>query len=335
MIVPSQPLDLPSKRPGARALWFTEQGRCAIVDENLPALTGGDVLVRTLYSGISRGTEATVFQGLVPQSERERMRAPFMAGNFPFPVKYGYCAVGEVLNGDAALIGVRVFCLHPHQDYFVVPKTAVTPLPEGLAPERAVLAANMETALNIVWDAEIRPGDRVAVFGAGVVGALTAHLAAGVPGTQTLLVDPDLDRASLAKALGLSFVAPDGLDGEFDVLINASGASAALSMAIDHAGLEGRIVEASWYGERQATLSLGGAFHSRRLSIKSSQVGHVSAAQQPRWPLSRRLSKALELLADPRLDALISGETVFSDLQDIYPRILHATSTLCHRVCYE
>ncbi|OJF96224.1 zinc-dependent alcohol dehydrogenase [Pararhizobium antarcticum] len=334
MIVSTQITDISGNGGVARALWFTALGQCRIEEETLPALRDGDVLVRSLYSGISRGTEATVFEGRVPQSEYDRMRAPFMSGVFPFPVKYGYCTVGEVMEGEAALVGARVFCLYPHQDYFVVPQTALTLLPPDLAPERAVLAANMETALNIVWDAEIRPGDRVAVFGSGVVGALTAHLAAGIPGTETVLVDPNPERARLAGALGVSFVAPDALEGEFDVLVNASGESAALSMAIDHAGLEGRIVEASWYGERQATLSLGGAFHSRRLSIKSSQVGHVSASQQPRWPLSRRLAKALDLLADPRLDALISGETAFSDLQDIYPRILHSTSTLCHRVRY-
>lgn len=334
MIVPTQLVDTSLTPTVVRALWFTDRGCCRIEEERLPALGTGDVLVRSLYSGISRGTEATVFQGLVPQSEFERMRAPFMAGAFPFPVKYGYCNIGEVMEGEGTLKGARVFCLFPHQDYFVVPQTALTPLPLDLPPERAVLAANMETALNIVWDADIRPGDRVAIFGAGVVGALTAHIATGIPGTETLLVDINPERARLADALGLDFALPDALNGVFDVLVNASGTAAALSMAIDHAGLEGRIVEASWYGERQATLSLGGAFHSRRLSIKSSQVGHVSASQQPRWPLWRRLAKALDLLADPRLDALISGETAFSDLQDIYPRILPATSTLCHRVRY-
>jgi 2-desacetyl-2-hydroxyethyl bacteriochlorophyllide A dehydrogenase len=331
---PSAAIDPVNRITHAKALWFEGQGQCRIIDEPLAKVQSDEVLVRTLYSGISRGTEATVFQGLVPPTEYERMRAPFMSGAFPFPVKYGYCAVGEVVEGAADRIGQRVFCLHPHQDYFVAPSSAVTRLPDAVPPQRAVLGANMETALNIIWDADIKPGDRVAVFGAGVVGALTAYLANGIPGTETVLIDPDVERANLASNLGLSFTAPTGVSGEFDVLINASGAAAALSMAIDHAGLEARIVEASWYGERQATLSLGGAFHSRRLTIRSSQVGHVAPSQQARWPLSRRLAKALALLSDARLDALISGETAFSDLQESYPRILHATSTLCHRVRY-
>ncbi|KQS74393.1 dehydrogenase [Rhizobium sp. Leaf384] len=334
MTNPTQPKDVPASRPAARALWFPERGACHIREEALPDLGSDDVLVRSLYSGISRGTEATVFQGLVPRSEYDRMRAPFMAGDFPFPVKYGYCSVGEVIEGGTMHRGTRVFCLYPHQDCFIVPQTALVLLPPDLSPGRAVLAANMETALNILWDAEVRPGDRVAVFGAGVVGALTAYLATGIPGTETQLIDTNPERAALAERLGLSFAPPDALKGEYDVLINASGRPEALSSAIDHAGLEGRIVEASWYGERQATLSLGGAFHSRRLSIKSSQVGHVPASQQARWPLARRLAKALDLLGDPRLDALISGETAFPDLPDHYPRILQATSTLCHRVRY-
>lgn len=334
MIDLSLPHGISAASSSARALWFEGQGQCRVKQEDLAPRMPGDVFVRTLYSGISRGTEATVFQGLVPASEYSRMRAPHMEGAFPFPVKYGYCTVGEVVEGPDELVGRRVFCLHPHQDVFIVPASAVTPLPDHLPPQRAVLAANMETALNIVWDAEVKPGDRVAVFGAGVVGALVAHLAHGVPGTDTLLIDPDLERASLAADLDVPFAVPTGITGEFDVLINASGASAALTAAIDHAGMEARIVEASWYGERQATLSLGGAFHSRRLAIKSSQVGHVAPSQLPRWPLSRRLAKALTLLCDARLDALISGETAFSDLPDAYPRILNATSTLCHRVRY-
>ncbi len=318
----------------ARALWFMRPGEAFIQVVELRNPDVGEVLVRTAYSGISRGTETTVFAGLVPETEHERMRAPFMEGDFSFPIKYGYCAVGIVEAGEPQLVGRHVFCLYPHQDRFVVPATAVTVIPANVPPQRAVLAANLETALNIVWDAGIMPGDRVAVFGAGVVGCLVAHLARCVPGTEVLLADPNLERASPAENLALSFCLPERLSGEFDILINASGAAAALSQAIDLAGLEARIVEASWYGQRQVSLSLGGAFHSKRLSIVSSQVGHVATVQRPRWSYARRLSKVMDLLGDPRLDALISGESAFADLAGDYSRILQSTATLCHRIRY-
>ncbi|MBP1849481.1 zinc-dependent alcohol dehydrogenase [Rhizobium halophytocola] len=318
----------------ARALWFPEAGACEIRDEAIAAPGEGEVLVRMLYSGISRGTEALVFHGKVPVSEEQRMRGPHMGGDFPFPVKYGYAAVGEVVDGCDELSGKSVFCLHPHQDRFVVAKGMVTALPEALPARRAVLAANMETALNIVWDAGVQPGDRVAVFGAGVVGSLVAFLSRQIVGTETLLIDRDPGRRDLASSLGLAFADSNAVDGEFDILINASGAAAALGDALEHAGQEARIVEASWHGDRVVGLPLGGAFHSKRLSIVSSQVGAIPAARRARWDFARRLAKALDLLCDDRLDALISGETAFDTLATSYPDILSDPHTLCHRIRY-
>ncbi|NBN76716.1 dehydrogenase [Microvirga tunisiensis] len=319
----------------ARALWFPAAGRCTLQTEALPVPGPDEVELRMLFSGISRGTEHLVFEGRVPPSEHARMRGPHMGGSFPFPVKYGYCAVGEVVDGVAALVGQRVFCLHPHQDRATVAAAAVLPLPAALPAGRAVLAANMETALTIVWDAGIQPGDDVAVFGAGVVGALVAYLASRIVGTQVVLVDPNPDRGVLASRLGLRRVAPGTLEGPFDVLINASAAPAALTEAITLAGQEARIVEASWYGDRQVSLPLGGAFHARRLSLVSSQVGAVPASRSVRWSYRRRLAKALDLLCDPALDALISGETRLVDLPDAYPAILADPHTLCHRISYD
>lgn len=320
--------------PVARALWLPAAGTCEMRAEPLSAPGRGEVLVRTLYSGISRGTESLVFQGRVPPGEEERMRGPNMAGAFSFPVKYGYAAVGRIESGPDDLLGKTVFCLHPHQDRFVVPAGMVTPLPDALPPERAVLTANMETALNIVWDAAILPGDRVAIFGAGVVGALTAFLASRIVGTEIVLVDRDPARAGLAAALAIAFAPPNDLDGEFDCLVNASGAPEALATALDHAGQEARIVEASWYGDKPVTLPLGHAFHARRLSIVSSQVGSLPAARRARWDFSRRLAKALDLLHAECLDALISGETAFDALAEAYPAILSDPGTLCHRIRY-
>lgn len=318
----------------ARALWFPAVRTCAVEAEELGAVDDSSVLVRTLFSGISRGTESLVFNGLVPESERERMRGPHMAGDFPFPVKYGYALVGRVEKGPEHLAGRNVFCLHPHQSATIVSEAMVTPLPEGVPPERAVLAANMETALNIVWDAGIMPGDRVAVFGAGVVGALSAFLATAIIGTEVVLVDRNPARRTLADRLGVTFAESGALDGEFDVLINASASGEALAQALDRAGFEARLIEASWYGDRQLSLPLGGAFHSQRLSIVASQVGALPPGRRARWTFERRLAKAIALLDDARLDALISGETAFEDIAATYPDIIDDPETLCHRIRY-
>lgn len=318
----------------AVALWVEERGRCSLRRVPLVEKVDGQVLVHTLYSGVSRGTERLVFNGQVPESEYQRMRAPHQAGEFPFPVKYGYSAVGIVEEGPECLVGRTVFCLHPHQDRFRVAACDAHPLTEGVPPQRAVLAANMETALNITWDAGIQPGDRVAVFGAGVVGLLVAYLASRIIGTEVTICDIEQERAGAAGALGISFASPGGLPEDCDVLVNASASPDALATALDHAGFEARVVEASWYGDRHAEILLGGAFHAKRLSIVSSQVGALPPDRRARWDARRRMAKALELLVDARLDRLISGETTFETLADDYADVIGSPSTLCHRVRY-
>ena len=292
--------------------------------------------MRALYSGISRGTEALVFRGEVPPSQYEPMRAPFQEGRFPWPVKYGYSSVGVVIEGSDTLLGRAVFCLHPHQDLYRVPAEAVTPLPAGLPPPRAVLAANMETALNGVWDARPAPGDRIVVIGAGVVGTLAAWICSRLPGADLLLVDVDPRRAVLADALRLRFTGADPSGADADLVIHASGQQEGLRAALSAAGMEATVLELSWYGERPVSLPLGEAFHSRRLTLKSSQVGRLPRERAARWSHRRRIEKALELLLDPALDALISGESAFEDL----PRVMSELSrdgsgALCHRIRYE
>jgi len=321
------------RRLEATALWFPEAGHAALRCETLKSPGRDEALVETLFTGISRGTENLVFHGKVPESERERMRGPNMAGDFTFPVKYGYSAVGRVAEGPGDLSGRLVFCLHPHQDRFVAPAAMLSALPEDLPPERAILAANMETALNIVWDAGIQPGDIVAVYGAGTVGSLVAFLASSIPATETTLIDPNGKRAALAEKLGLAFSSGDHA-GPFDVAVNASGSDKALAAAVAAAGQEARIVEASWHGSGTASIPLGGPFHARRLSIVSSQVGSLPPSHRARWTFARRMEKALQLLADARLDALISGDTSFGELKAAYPAILSSPETLCHRIRY-
>jgi 2-desacetyl-2-hydroxyethyl bacteriochlorophyllide A dehydrogenase len=315
----------------ARAFWTTGPGVGEIRDERVAPPHPGEVLVETLYSGISRGTESLVFHGRVPPSEHERMRAPHQAGAFPFPVKYGYQSVGRVVDGAAELIGREVFCLYPHQSRYVVPAADVVPLPEGVPAARAVLAANLETAVNGTWDAEVRIGDRVAVVGAGVVGSLVAYLASRVAGCEVELVDLDAGRAPIAAALGVAFAAPERARPDADVVFHTSGAPGGLTTALSLAGVEATIADLSWYGDRTVELPLGGAFHSRRLTIRSSQVGALCARQRSRWTYRRRLALAISLLADPVLDVLIDGESALDDLPVVLPR-LAAGSALCHRV---
>lgn len=319
----------------ARAFWIVAPGNGEIRGESLPDVADDRVLVRALFSGISRGTEALVFNGQIPPSEYERMRAPFQQGEFPGPVKYGYSAVGIVENGPEALRGREVFCLHPHQDRFVVPSESVVPLPEGVPAGRAVLAANTETAVNAVWDAGIGPGDRVAVVGAGVIGSLTAWLAGRIPGTRVTLIDIRADRARLASRLGVGFAAPEEARGDCDVVVHASGSESGLATALTLAGNQARVVEMSWYGTNRPAIPLGEAFHSRRLSLIASQVGQLPPDRQPRWTHRRRLELALGLLTDPALDHLISGTSLFENLAEDMPEFLAASGdVLCNRVEY-
>ena len=293
------------------------------------------MLVRARYSGISRGTEALVFRGEVPPSQYEAMRAPFQEGRFPGPVKYGYSSVGDVIDGPPALIGRTVFCLYPHQDVYCVPSGAVTPLPEDLPASRAVLAANMETALNGMWDARPGPGDRIVVVGAGVVGMMITWLCSRLVAADVRIYDIDPRREETARALGLQFTNEDPSGADADLVIHASGQEQGLRTALAAAGMEATVLELSWYGDRSVALPFGEAFHSRRLTLKSSQVGRIPSERAARWDHRRRLEKALEILRHPSLEALISGESAFDDL----PRVMSELSrdgsgALCHRIRY-
>lgn len=321
-----------------QALWTEAPGRAALRAGTLGALAEDHVRVRALHSAVSRGTELLVFRGEVPSSEFARMRAPFQQGEFPGPVKYGYASVGIVEAGPSALQGRTVFCLHPHQSRYDVPATAVHPLPEGLPAARAVLAANMETAVNALWDAAPRLGDRVAVVGGGVVGLLVAWLAARIPGCAVQLVDVRAERAAMAARLGLDFALPDAAAREADLVVHASGQPAGLASALGLAGFEATVLELSWYGQRAVTLPLGEAFHAQRLTLRSSQVGQVATAQRARWSHGRRMDLALSLLAQPAaavLDALITDSAPLQELPAVLARLAAgAPDTLCQRIDY-
>ncbi|SEG67128.1 Threonine dehydrogenase [Thermomonospora echinospora] len=320
----------------ARAFWLRSPGQGEIRPVEVAPPADGEVLVRTLYSGISRGTETLVFRGGVPKSQYRAMRAPFQEGEFPGPVKYGYLNVGIVEQGPPALLGRTVFCLYPHQTRYVVPTDAVTPVPDEVPPGRAVLAGTVETAVNALWDAAPMVGDRVAVVGAGMVGCCVARLLAAIPGTRVELVDVDPARADTARALGVGFAVPERAAGECDLVVHASATEEGLTRSLELLADEGTVLELSWYGDRRVGVPLGEAFHSRRLVVRGSQVGAVSQARRARRTFADRLSLALRLLADPAFDALITGEHAFAELPRVLPRLAAGElSSLCLRIAYE
>jgi threonine dehydrogenase-like Zn-dependent dehydrogenase len=319
----------------AHAFWLRAPGYGEIRPVALPEPGPDDVVVRTTRSGVSRGTEALVFRGGVPPDQYATMRAPFQEGDFPGPVKYGYLNVGAVEHGPPALRGRTVFCLYPHQTAYVVPARAVSVVPEGVPPARAVLAGAVETAVNALWDAAPLIGDRVTVVGAGMVGCCVARLLRRFPAVQVTLVDVDPGRADVASALGVDFALPDDAADGRDLVVHASATAAGLQRSLELLAREATVVELSWYGEREVTLALGGWFHSGRLSIRSSQVGTVAPARRANRTYADRLALALALLHDPAFDALLTDESPFDELPDVLAALAAGTrSTLTHLITY-
>lgn len=319
----------------ARAYWVIAPGAGELRREPRGSVGPGCVRVRTRFSAVSRGTESLVFYGRVPESEWQRMRAPYQDGEFPGPVKYGYANVGVVVEGEAELLGKVVFCLYPHQDEYVVPAASVVVVPDGVPAERAVLAANLETALNACWDACPLLGDRISVVGGGVVGALVTFLVARMPGARVELVDTNPERARVAHAFGADFALPGAARGERDLVFHTSATGEGLNTALALAGAEASVVELSWYGDQPVTLGLGGAFHARRLKLLGSQVGTVSPRARPRYSYRERLSLALSLCSSPVLDVLFEADVTFDELPRTMQAILApGAGVLCQRVRY-
>jgi threonine dehydrogenase-like Zn-dependent dehydrogenase len=326
----------PSEQKDSTALWYVAPMEAQTRQAPLPKLGADEALVRCLTSAISRGTERLIASGLVPPDERERMRCPLQEGDFPFPVKYGYCAVGIVENGPEDWVGKRVFVLHPHQDRFIAPVSMLNLVPDDLPSNRAALAANMETALNAVWDSGASAADRIVVVGGGLVGLLVTFIAAGFPGADVTLVDINPARAALAEAFGARFALPQDAPGGADVVFHTSASEHGLATALKAAGKEASVIELSWYGDKKIVAPLGGLFHAGRVKLQSSQVGTISPGHAPRWTYSRRLQAALALLRDERLDRLITETIPFTALALAIPRLLAADATgLVSLVHYE
>ena len=320
----------------AYAFWLRAPGHAEIRPVVLPEPGRGDVVVRTLRSGVSRGTETLVFRGGVPPGQYAAMRAPFQEGDFPGPVKYGYLNVGAVEQGPPELRDRTVFCLYPHQTAYVVPADAVTVVPDGVPPARAVLAGTVETAVNALWDAAPLVGDRVAVVGAGMVGCCVARLLARFPAVEVTLVDVDPSRAQVAAALGARFARPEDAEGGCDLVVHTSATSEGLQRSLELLAPEGTVLDLSWYGDTEVRLSLGGAFHTGRLGLRASQVGTISPSRSARRTTADRLALALDLLRDPAFDVLVTGESPLEDLPDVMARLAEGSlPALCHTITYD
>jgi NADPH:quinone reductase-like Zn-dependent oxidoreductase len=320
----------------AYAFWLRAPGCGEIRRVTLPQPRCDEVMVRTVRSGVSRGTETLVFRGGVPAGQYAAMRAPYQEGDFPGPVKYGYLNVGVVEQGPSELRGRTVFCLYPHQTAYVVPADAVAVVPHGIPAARAVLAGTVETAVNALWDARPLLGDRVTVVGAGMVGCCVARLLRQFPAVQVELVDVNADRADVAARLDVDFALPaDAADGR-DLVVHASATSAGLQRSLELLAAEGTVLDLSWYGDSDVRLSLGGAFHARRLGIRASQVSTLSPARSGRLTTADRLALALGLLRDPAFDALLTGRSSFYELPDLMTRLVDGSlSAVCHTIAYD
>lgn len=321
----------------ATAYWTMGPGRGELRPESVAPSGDGEALVRTLYSCLSTGTESLVHACRVPARIAGLMEAPHQEGHFPAPVKYGYLSVGIVEAGPAELVGRTVFCLYPHQDLYVVPADHLVVVPDAVPPRRALLAGAVETAVNALWEAGPRIGDRIAVVGLGLIGASVAALLRRFPLSRLEAVDSDAGKAALAEALGIDFVLPDDASEDCDIVVHASANVAGLARSLEIVGHDGEVIELSWYGEGGVEVPLGADFHARRLSLRASQVGAVALPRRHRRTTQERLALALDLLADEAFDAFLGGETDFADLPATMGRLLgagHGSAGLCHTIRY-
>lgn len=331
----SNPNDTSQTPAVATAYWTVGLEKGELRREELPVPGPGEALVRSLYSGISKGTEIVVHNARVPECVAEEMAAPHQVGSFPSPVKFGYLSVGVVEDGPADWLGKTVFCLHPHQDRYVVPIGSLTEVPDNVPARRAVLTGTVETAVNALWEAGPRLGDRVAVIGAGLVGGMVAQLLGTFPLGRLQLIDVDPAKRAFAETLGVDFSHPDDALPDCDIVIHCSASQAGLERALQLVGDEGEIIEMSWYADRNVTLPLGEDFHARRLSIRASQVGVVARARRHRRTNADRLNLAVSLLADPVFDTFLTGTSPFSELPDVVHRLSDGSlDALCHVIEY-
>jgi len=322
----------------ARAIHHVAQRKVAVGHASLPSLGADAVLIRTLYSAISPGTESLVFEGRIPAGMPLDARISSLQHGAAYPFAYGYALVGEVVDAgervDRGWLQRRVFAFHPHQDYAVVPMRDVVAIPAEIEPLAALFLPNMESAVSFALDAEPRIGERALVFGQGIVGLLTVALLGEFPLALLASVDPIARRRERSLALGAQCAIDPADRAQFAVLrerlftgrdddgadfaIELSGDAAALNQAIELAGFDARIVVASWYGAGPAALELGGHFHRRRIALVSSQVSRIAPRLSGRWSAGRRLELAWRAIARIEPQRFVTHQFRFDDCQHAF-----------------
>lgn len=298
-----------------QSLYFINPFAVAVREEALAAPAARQVLVQTIVSAISPGTEMLLYRDQFPHDVPVDATIDALDGAFGYPLKYGYAAVGRILQTGDGVDSTRfppgqlVFAFNPHESHFLADPDALWPLPEGMEPETAVFLPNMETAVSFVMDSQPMIGEQTAVFGQGVVGLLTTSLLAQFPLSRLITLDAYPLRRQWSQQLG----ADDSLDPStpwpalaVDLALELSGNPAALDQAIESVGFNGRILIGSWYGQKQASLNLGGKFHRHQIRLISSQVSHIAPQWRGRWDKSRRWQLAAAQLGRIQPQRLIT-----------------------------
>jgi threonine dehydrogenase-like Zn-dependent dehydrogenase len=306
----------------ANALWHNTSECSAVLEQELPDRNNHMLLIESLYSLVSLGTERLVASALMPVAIWNEMVVPYMEGSFSLPCKYGYSLVGRVLKGPAQYKGKTVHLMHPHQDKSWVNASSVYAIPPEIPAQRAVLASQVETAVNAIWDSRISLGDTILVAGFGLVGAIIALLASAIPGVKVVILEKNEYRKAIAREM--CFHVLDRMEDNndlFDLAIHTTGDEKALQYCIDHIGRESQVTEVSFYGKKSVNLALGGTFHTGRKRIVASQVSQIPSHMLSRWNLERRKDLVFNILKDKRFDLLTGNIVPFEHAADLFNQI--------------
>lgn len=323
------------KKLSAESFWIRKKNNSFIKKHSISIPQNNEVLVKTIYSGISYGTEKIVYSGNVPKSQRSLMRCPYQEGEFGSNVKYGYMNVGKVMNGPSKLVNRYVYTLYPHQTQYVLPLEELTFIPKLIPIKRCLLTANMETAINAMWDTLPTCGDKILIIGAGIVGFLMAYILMTIIGIEILLIDTDKEKSKIAKIFGIKFSCSIPKSYNANIIYECSGNPSVIDILSSHVNDETVICIMSWYGNSVSNINFGNEFFSKRTKILFSQVAKVSHNRDKYWNNKKRKDLAISLLNDDKLDNLIEKDMIsFHDLPEFFSNTARHNKFFCKVIDY-